>query len=266
MTTREWSLLGIAAISIVVVYGLMEAFPQYPSYYNLADTRAFLRVPNALDVLSNLPYLLVGAAGLIEVSRWRDHTPNAAHKRHYLVFFFGVLLTAFGSAYFHWRPAHDTLLWDRLPMTILFMGFLTSVISELVSLRAARVLLPVLLIVGVFSVFYWAWTESGGRGDLRLYGLVQFLPIVLILLMLALYRSPPGYVEVIGYLVFCYAAAKVFEQYDHEIFSALGLVSGHSLKHLISGASGAFLLLWLKGRNADAARDRERLGDGLPIG
>jgi len=252
MTTRAGLLFAITAVAIVATFALSPAFPQYPSYFELADTRTLLGIPNALDVLSNLPYLVVGLLGLRELARWTPDSPGAPHAIHYRVFFVGITLTAFGSGYFHWAPSNGTLVWDRLPMTILFMGFFGSVISELIDPTLARRLLPALLIVGMGSVFYWAWTEAQGAGDLRLYGLVQFLPVVLILTMLVLYEKPPGYAETIGYLVFCYAAAKVFEHFDHEIYAALGFISGHSLKHLISGLSGAFLLLWLRRRN-DAA-------------
>ena len=249
MTTKGWLLVSITAVAVVATFTLSPAFPQYPSYFELADTRALFGIPNALDVLSNLPYLIVGLLGLRELSRWTPESPGAPHATHYRVFFIGITLTAFGSGYFHWAPSNETLVWDRLPMTILFMGFFGSVISELIDPALARRLLPALLIIGMGSVFYWGWTETQGVGDLRLYGLVQFLPVVLILTMLVLYEKPPGYAETIGYLVFCYTAAKVFEHFDHEIYAASGFISGHSLKHLISGLSGAFLLLWLRHRN-----------------
>ncbi len=248
MANKEWLLVGIAAAGIAAVFLLFDAFPQYPSYYNLADRRAVSGIPNGLDVLSNLPYLVVGVIGLADVARWPADAPHTVHRPPYLVVFIGFVLTAFGSGFFHWAPADATLVWDRLPMTILFMGFFASVISELISPVAGRRLLPVFLAIGVGSVAWWAWTEAAGRGDLRAYGLVQFLPVVLIVVMLAQYRKPPGYAATIGYLVFCYAAAKIFEHFDHEIYRALGVLSGHSLKHLISGLSGAFLILWLRQR------------------
>lgn len=248
MTYKEWLLASIVAATIATVYIFFDAVPQYPSYFRLSDSRSFLGIPNALNVLSNLPYLVVGALGMVEIGRWGKDGGPTAHSMFYRVVFFGFAMTAFGSAYFHWAPARDTLVWDRLPMTILFMGFFASVIAELISPKAARRLLPALLVIGMASVLHWAWTESGGRGDLRAYGLVQFLPIVLILAMLGLYRRPPAYAETVAYLIFCYAAAKIFEHFDQEIHAALVVVSGHSLKHLISGISGVFLLLWLRQR------------------
>ena len=248
MTYKEWLVASIAAVTIATVYAFVEPFPQYPSYFRLSDSRPFLGIPNALNVLSNLPYLVVGALGMVEIGRWDKDGGPAAHKLFYGVVFAGFAMTAFGSAYFHWAPSMETLVWDRLPMTILFMGFFASVFSELLGPKIAGRLLPLLLAAGAGSVFHWVWTESGGQGDLRAYGLVQFLPIVLIFAMLGLYRRPPAYAETVGYLVFCYAAAKIFEHFDREIHAALGIVSGHSLKHLISGISGAFLLFWLRKR------------------
>lgn len=246
-SARGWILAGTAVVAVVATFTIAAPFPQYPSYFQLADDRTLLNVPRALDVLSNLAYLLVGIAGLLQISR---QSPGAAHILHYRILFGGFVLTAIGSAYFHWSPSNETLTWDRLPMTILFMAFFASMISELVDPGLARRLLPVLLSVGIGSVIYWAYTEAQGNGDLRLYGLVQFLPVVLILQMISLYEKPAGYGEAVAFLLFGYAAAKLFEHFDHEIYRALGsAVSGHTLKHLISGTSGLFLVFWLRQRN-----------------
>lgn len=45
-----------------------------------------------------------------------------------------------------------------------------------------------------------------------------------------------------------YALAKVCEAADHQIFSVGRLVSGHTLKHLASGAAGLWILGILKKR------------------
>jgi hypothetical protein len=39
----------------------------------------------------------------------------------YFIAFVGLLLTAFGSSYYHLVPSNARLVWDRLPMTIVFM-------------------------------------------------------------------------------------------------------------------------------------------------
>ena len=163
----------------------------------------------------------------------------------YLVFFVGFALVAIGSAYYHLWPSNKTLVWDRLPMTISFMALLSAVIAELVSPRQAMKLAPVFLLLGVFSVLYWDTTEQAGRGDLRLYGLVQFLPIVLIAVMLRLYKRPNHFPKYLILAAVCYAIAKLFEYFDLATFRYLHIASGHSLKHLFAGGVGLPLLLML---------------------
>ena len=78
------------------------------------------------------------------------------------------------------KKSNATLVWDRLSITVSFMAFFVIVYGETVSVRTARMMLGPLVGLGIVSVFYWHITESQGVGDLRLYGLVQFLPMLLI--------------------------------------------------------------------------------------
>ena len=63
----------------------------------------------------------------------------------YLTLFEGVALTALGSGYYHLAPDNARLVWDRLPMTIGFMGLLAAVLAERVSVPVARRLFVPLL-------------------------------------------------------------------------------------------------------------------------
>ena len=54
----------------------------------------------------------------------------------YVLVFIGLLLTAFGSSYYHLSPIKERLVWDRLPMTIAFMAMVAAIIAERISLRA----------------------------------------------------------------------------------------------------------------------------------
>ncbi|PYU18912.1 MAG: hypothetical protein DMG30_26090 [Acidobacteria bacterium] len=107
----------------------------------------------------------------------------------YAVFFLGVALTSIGSAYYHWAPDNGRLVWDRLPMSIAFMSLLAAIITERITVNAGlRSLLP-LMALGIASVLYWHLTELKGQGDLRLYGLVQFYPVMAIPLLLTLFPA-----------------------------------------------------------------------------
>ena len=132
----------------------------------------------------------------------------------YLVFFSGIFMTGFGSAYYHYAPGNETLIWDRLPMTIGFMGLVTIIVGEHISLPAAKRMLIPLLIIGAGSVAYWAVTEERGAGDLRPYAIVQFLPMLLIPLILLMYRSVYDNVDFLWFVIVLYALSKLFEYFD----------------------------------------------------
>lgn len=148
----------------------------------------------------------------------------------------------FGSGYYHLSPDNHTLVWDRLPMTIAFMALFSLLLHERVLPTQKTITLIPLLIIGAASVFYWDWTESQGKGDLRLYALVQFLPILLIPLILWLY--PKRYLNGTNLLwafVF-YFAAKLLEHFDGLIYERLDVISGHSVKHISAAVAVLFII------------------------
>ena len=152
----------------------------------------------------------------------------------YLVFFAGIFLTGFGSAYYHFAPGNETLVWDRLPMTLGFMALITIIVGEHISLPAAKRMLIPLLIIGAGSVIYWGITEARGAGDLRPYAIVQFLPMLLIPLILMMYRSAYDKVEFLWFVIVLYALSKLFEYFDFATYEIGHLLSGHSIKHIVA--------------------------------
>lgn len=242
---RLAALLTVTVVAIVVVFYFYDGpKKQDKEYHQFADSRTWLGIDNFQNVASNLPFLVVGLIGLARLRR-RLSTPrgetgeiDVSEKAAWTFLFLGITLTAFGSSYYHLDPSNATLVWDRLPMTLGFMGFFAAVIGERISQRAYRLLLWPLVGVGVASVLYWYASEIQDRGDLRLYGLVQFLPLLLIPLIMALYR--PRYTH--GSLLFAalgfYTAAKAFEHWDRPVFDATGgIVGGHALKHLAAAVA-----------------------------
>ena len=226
--------------TIALFLGMLFVHPisQPDSYHHFSDTRTLLGVPNALNVLSNLGFLFVGTVGIwFLITRSADAFITSRERVPYLVLFFGVLLTTFGSAYYHWSPSNATLVWDRMPMTFGFMGFFAGCISERISQRAGQLLLWPMVVIGIVSVAYWQWS-----GDLRPYVLVQFYPLVAIPLLMALFRPRYSRGGDILLALLLYALAKACESYDAAIYSALRFVSGHTLKHLVA-AMASFVLL-----------------------
>src|SRR5277367_3578641 len=228
---------------IPVLYGLMIAslvalLPLPPvlqdqGYHQFADQRELFGIPNFWNVVSNLPFIAIGAVGLLRVRR--DATT--------IVLFTGLLLTGFGSSYYHWNPNDGTLFWDRLPMTLCFAAILALVVKERVNARAGAILLWPALAIGLLSLLLWRWTD-----DLRLYFWVQFFPGLAVLLLFLLY--PPKYTGTYYWIIAAglYVLAKVFEFSDHVIFSAGHLLSGHTLKHLTAAAACFAILRYFKTR------------------
>ncbi len=230
---------------------MLPRIPQPLSYHHFADRRSFLGIPNFGDVVSNLPFAVVGIWGLVFLGQTNSnpegHFLDRREQWPYLFVFVGLLLTAFGSSYYHLDPNNATLVWDRLPMTITFMSMVAAVIMERISLRLGLWLLPILLIVGMGSVLQWNWSEMRGAGDLRFYAAVQAWSAMVILLALLF---PARYTRSrdLGFVVGFYALAKVLEYFDKPIFATLHVVSGHTLKHLAAAAAGYCILRMVQKR------------------
>jgi hypothetical protein len=253
MTTRDapeprfliWA-LALTTLLVAVGFALTEAIPQDPDYHAFIDRRTLFGVPNFFDVVSNLPFLITGLYGLSYVLRHGDRACLPQLQPAYKAFFFGVLLSGIGSCYYHAVPSNDSLIWDRLPMTIAFAGFFAIVIGEYVSVGAGRKILVPLLVAGIASVAYWALTEANGVGDLRPYAVIQFLPMLIIPAVLILYRSNSLSSQYFWVIIGLYFLAKVFENLDAVVFGLGNWMSGHTLKHLVAGLAPLALVHALK--------------------
>jgi hypothetical protein len=245
--TRETRILGFVGLAIVAL-GIdfcLPPIPQDQGYHAFADGRTMLGIPNFLNVASNLPFLIVGVLGLAFLLGQHKDSPiqEPAERWPLVVFFTGVSLTAFGSTYYHLAPDNERLVWDRLPMTIAFMGLFASIIGERIGVRAGTWLLGPLVWLGFASVVNWQIGERRDAGDLRLYGFVQFFPLLGIPLLMLLFQARYTRSGVVFIALAWYLLAKVLETgpVDHRIYSLGQVVSGHTLKHL-SAATGAYCL------------------------
>ena len=217
-----------------------QPFGQNPNYHDFADRRAFFGISNFFDVMSNIPFLLVGMAGMSFCLGNRLMSLRPA----WLTFFAGVAIVSAGSAYYHWNPNNETLVWDRLPMTIGFMGLFVALLAEYVSARLGRFLLVPALLIGFSSVFYWHWFD-----DLRFYYWIQLIPLLIIPVVMVLFRSRYSHQWLLLVALACYMLAKLSEAYDQEVFVfTQSFFSGHSLKHLLAALGCFSALVMLKTR------------------
>ncbi|HWI12505.1 MAG TPA: hypothetical protein VNU48_14320 [Burkholderiaceae bacterium] len=254
----------MVATALAVVLGLHGPIAQWAGYHAFADGRAWFGVPNAENVLSNLPFALVGGWGLWAVA----HLPQARGGRSaWACFGAAVLCTAFGSALYHWAPSNGALVFDRLPIAWACAALTCALLAERVDARwASPAALTLALLVATASVAWWWLGEHRGVGDLRAYLFVQFLPMALVPAAIGL-KLPRGAAGgglrdrdwwiVLG----LYALAKLTELADRPVLEALGLVSGHTLKHLFAAAAALWLL-----RAATRPLRRPRALATAPIG
>ena len=231
---------------------LTPATRQPQIYYNFADQRPMLGVPHMLNVASNLPFLVVGVWGMIFMASAKSRRPGAflegSERWAYWIYFIGLALTGIGSSYFHANPNNDTLVSDRIGLAMTFMALFTAIMAERLNWQLSAPLLGPMVALGVGSVLYWHWTETEDAGDLRFYFVVQFFPLVA-LPLLFLFFTPryTGTSEMIASLA-CYGLAKALEILDANVYAQGGLVSGHTLKHLVAGISAYLVLLMLQRR------------------
>ena len=229
---------------------LAPRIAQDPLYHQFADQKAFLSIPNTLNVLTNLLFAWIGVEGLYRLLRQESLPVVKEVYPAYLGFFAALILVAAGSGYYHWMPDNQTLVWDRLPMTIAFMSFFTIMLAERISVPLARTLFPVLIGVGLASILYWYLSERSGQGDLRPYALIQFLPMLLIPLILLLFASKYTRSSDIWWFLAWYLIAKVCEALDTELLNWLKLISGHSLKHIAASIGCLVFLRHLRFRRS----------------
>ena len=223
-----WVALGIVAAIVV------PALPQDSSYHAFADQRRLGAIPHAADVLSNLGFLVVGALALGRLASSRRADFPTATQRSLWCVALGLVLTSLGSAWYHLDPDDTRLVWDRLPITLVFAGVFGAAIAQRVSMRLSFLLLPTIVLLGFASVACW---HIGG--NLSPYLVLQAGGAAALLAFAVARRNrddPFPWLWVIGW----YAIAKVAEVADRAIYDLTsGFVAGHALKHAFAALAGA---------------------------
>ena len=280
---KEWGLL-VGVVALVLLAMLGPHIGDSPHQHHFADQRVLWGIPCALDVLSNLPFAVLGAWGLVVLyrgghfDRARREALGGAHSRSgtlsgallplqplcaawrvsATVFFMGLLCTALGSSWYHWQPDAQGLLWDRMGMAVAFTGLLAVAISGRISARAGWAALALLSLAAPAAVLWWAHSHN-----VLPWAVVQLGGMLVVLVLACMPRVPVvnsmstipvlNLWAVIGW----YALAKVAEGTDHWVFAATGQwVSGHTLKHILAAGAAVpvvvALVRWQRARAAVA--------------
>ncbi|XP_004485489.1 uncharacterized protein [Cicer arietinum] len=254
MRKRIVSAWGVALICFIVLMIVTPTIPQSQEYHNFADQRTFFGIPNALNVISNFPFLVVGLIGLILCYHGNYFKLSLQGELWgWTCFYLGVAAVGVGSSYYHLKPDDATLVWDRLPMTIAFTSIIAIFIIERIDERKGMISIVPLILAGIISIVYWRFFD-----DLRPYALVQFVPCIAMPLMAIL--LPPMYTHSTYWLWAAgfYLLAKVLEATDDVVYKwTHHIVSGHTLKHLFAAMVPIFLTFMLAKRSLE--EDRQSL-------
>lgn len=236
LSEREWMLAALVAM-LALAGWVLPFTPQDPGFHAFVDNRAWLGIPNAQNVLSNLPFALAGIAGLALLAGGRLALPNRAFAASAVLFFGGLILTAFCSGWYHAAPEGHSLVLDRMGMVLAFAGIFGMLAAGRVSARAGWALGWLSLVAGPAAVLWWSV-----HGDLAPYAVLQFGGMLLLLLAALLWREPGG--PRWGWVLAIYISAKVLEVYDAQIYAMTGhLVAGHALKHLVAAGTALAVIL-----------------------
>ncbi|MBX3654038.1 MAG: hypothetical protein KF686_07610 [Ramlibacter sp.] len=235
-TPPERALL-FASAALLLLACLGPALVQPANYHHFADQRTLWGVPHALDVLSNLPFALLGLGGCLALRAWpsAQRTEQACSA----LFFGGLVATAAVSGLYHWQPDDVGLALDRLGMVLPFAGLLGLATAGRVSTRAGGWTVAAMLGSGALAVGVWVTS-----GNVLPWAVLQFGGMGL-LLWLAARRPLPGALAVRwGAVITLYGVAKLLELADAEVLALSGgWVAGHSLKHMVASLSAAPVLL-----------------------
>ncbi len=233
----NYKIIILFTIAVLCIAGLIIHGPiaQDINYHSFADQRTFFSIPNFMNVISNLPFAVVGLLGM-RITRKAKEKPL---RHSSFALFQGFLLLTFGSGYYHLFPNNETLVYDRLCMVVIFMSFFAYFIYERIHKINGYRALFLLNIIGIASIISWIITERSGNSDLRWYAMIQFFPLLAIPLILLLFKSSFNPIKEVVIIFICFVLAKFAEAYDKEIFEVLGnTISGHTIKHLLMTAAG----------------------------
>jgi hypothetical protein len=231
-TSHEYKLLLLQG-SLIALFLIMLIFcntiPQRKAYHNFVDKRALCGICNFCDVISNVPFLIVGAYGIWAIGQLSESNFLSSGERFaWCLFFLGTFFVGFGSGYYHLCPNNDRLFWDRMPMCISFAGFNLALVEVLGIYEPSPFWQLTALFSCLLSCYYWRLYD-----DLRFYLIIQFYPMAVAIPVFLAVEPRCTHMKYIYFTYSAYLFAKLTEFYDRGVFRlTMEIISGHSVKHL----------------------------------
>lgn len=217
--------LAISSILGLLFYGPIY---QWASYHDFADKGLLCGVPNFMNTVSNIAFLLAGIFVLFNLKNYPSD---------YRFFFIAMGLSMFflfaGSAFYHLDPSDLRLVWDKLPIASFFSLLFLQIVFELKLFEFTKRnfnLAILYWLLSCASVFVWFYTT-----DLRMYAFAQFFPLVsvLILIPICFVIGQNRKAILFSFLIGGYVLAKIFEKFDYQtLMLTNGLISGHTIAGL----------------------------------
>ncbi|OUS33042.1 hypothetical protein A9Q98_00030 [Thalassotalea sp. 42_200_T64] len=244
MLKHNYQILGVISSLVFLFFTFIPALPQSIEYHNFADQANFYSIPNTLNVLSNFPFIAVGLYALTKIGH--NSTELFDHKLalSYQLFFAGLIATGVGSSFYHVNPNNFTLIFDRLGIAFSFMAIFSALLGEFISVTLGKKCLLPFIFIGIGSVIYWGVSEHFQQGDLRVYLLVQYLPMIILPIIVLTKAWPYTDKNQCFTLIAIYFLAKLCELFDNELYDLIQIVSGHTLKHLFAAFAG-YWMYWI---------------------
>uniref|UniRef100_A0A914YSQ7 Alkaline phytoceramidase n=1 Tax=Panagrolaimus superbus TaxID=310955 RepID=A0A914YSQ7_9BILA len=252
--------VGLVVIVFILAHVIIPRINQVEGYHNYADQRFILGIPFFFNVLSNIPFLLVGILGmhLLWFGKMKEEKIDKIESNLYAAFFFFIFIGGFGSGFYHLDPTNFTLLFDRLPLSATGMSLLSAIIAERISPILARNLFFPLILFSALATCFWGFTESQGAGDIRAYAFVNFLPALFIPITLLFFPKDYSGTKYFVKLVIFFFISRVAETLDKKVFAlTFHLISGHTIKHLTLGFAVFQIYLYLKNRQLQSPSLKE---------
>ncbi|KGJ99037.1 hypothetical protein [Thalassotalea sp. ND16A] len=244
MLKQNYLILGVITSFVILFFIFTPALSQSIEYHSFADQGNFYAIPNTLNVLSNLPFIAVGLYALSKISNNSTRLFDHHLALNYQLFFAGLIATGIGSSFYHLNPTNFTLIFDRLGIAFSFMAIFSALLGEFVSVKLGKKCLLPFIFIGIASVIYWGISEHFQQGDLRGYLLVQYLPMIILPIIVLTKTWPYTDKNQCFTLITIYFIAKLCELFDNELYAVIQIVSGHTLKHLFAAFAG-YWVYWI---------------------
>lgn len=227
---KNFMYLFIGLFAIALLGQVFDIFHLSGHYHEFVDERNFLGINRFWDTISNIAFLWVGLLFVKEIFLTDKKDFNL------ILVAIGTILVCFGSGYYHLLPDDGRLLWDRLPISIVFAGILSYSIhsNNLIAENWKSIFNKSYLIFSIFSVVIWYVGSLYNTSILGSYVFIQFGGMLLLIYMAMTGKNKDFNKKIIAVLAW-YILAKLAEHFDIQIYHLTQEVfSGHTFKHILS--------------------------------